>query len=526
MTASWRGLVVLVGLAVALVIVVAIDLRRTHEMPDRALITGFDAERVTELIWERAGRVAIRIVRGPDGWDVHVQDTAIAPADPGAVGEVLAALRGARWHRRGEAVAVHGTLTVVSGEQRRALGLGPPIEGTEQVWLVEGGRGVVVDRWVARALDRDRLSLRIARPLAEIAQAEAIAIAREGAGELRIEGHPRRLVAPHALVLAAELAGALDRALAAVAIVRVADGPSGARGLAIAVTDRRAAAGRRGRVRLMIGGPCPGDAGLVAVSGTDGDGCVDAVVAQAVERAVAGVEAPAAAIVERRPVPVEIERVQLADGAVLTMAPPRIGDGAADPARVAELLAVLAAPLDVVALPAAAPVGKIVATDRAGGEVAIDLFAGKVLARRGEPVALRPAPGAWEILVRPSRALRDVQMWLEEPTMITALAIDQVRYERGAVIGAWSRRPEGPVDARAVEELVGLLAAPRAQGFVDGEGAPSRRVAIVVTPPAGAPLERVIEIGPRRPSGCPARVDREVVALPARICVLVAALAR
>src|SRR5688500_7489288 len=35
------------------------------------------------------------------------------------------------------------------------VGLGPPIEGTEQVWTIDGGRGVVADRWVGRACPQE-----------------------------------------------------------------------------------------------------------------------------------------------------------------------------------------------------------------------------------------------------------------------------------------------------------------------------------------------------------------------------------
>jgi hypothetical protein len=82
------------------------------------------------------------------------------------------------------------------------------------------------------------------------------------------------------------------------------------------------------------------------------------------------------------------------------------------------------------------------------------------------------------------------------------------------------------VEARQLEALVGLLAAPRSLGFVDGEIAAAHRVTITVTPPAGAPTERVLVLGAARPAGCPARLDRNTVLLPAALCALVVALAK
>src|SRR5262245_17910838 len=81
--------------------------------------------------------------------------------------------------------------------------------------------------------------------------------------------------------------------------------------------------------------------------------------------------------------------------------PPRVGDAAADVTRVAELLAALAAPAEVVPRPAGPPIAHVTATDRVGAAIALDLFADRLLARPGEPLALRPAPGAWSLLTRP-----------------------------------------------------------------------------------------------------------------------------
>jgi hypothetical protein len=528
MIASWRGLAAAAAIAVVLAVSVIVDVLRSEPgAVDRALVPGFDPARATELVWERAGQPAIRAVRTGERWELRAPGP--IPADAGAIGEVLAALRGARWHRRGDAPPPHATLTVIAGTERHVLGIAAPIAGTEQTWIVCDARGLVVDGWVARALDRDRLSLQVRRPMAGAAGARSIAItgaitgAVTGGGrvDLRIEGFPRRQVRPEPLLLAPEVAAALERALRDLAMVRVSDGPPAGHGLAIEIAGPAGTA-----VTVELGGACPGAPGLIAVSGTAGGGCVEPAAVAAVHAAVAALHQPPAAIVERRPVPLEPARVVLPDGATLSTSPLRIGDAAADVTRVAELLAALAAPAEVVARPTAPPTAQLTATDRAGAAIALDLFADRVLARRGEPVALRPAPGAWSLLVRPSRELRDLTLWVEEPTMITALVIDGVRYQRGPVIGAWDRHPAGRADAARVEALIAQLAAPRALGFAGGPLAAAHRVTLEVTPPAGSPIRHALELGAPRASGCPARTGGDTVVLPAAICSEVAALGR
>jgi len=538
MIASWRGLAVAAAIAVVLAVLVILDVARTTGPADRALLPGFDPVRATELVWDRAGQPVLRAVRTGDRWELRAPAT--IPADAGAIGDVLAALRGARWHRPGDPRPAHATLTVIAGAERHAIGLAEPIAGTEQSWIVADGRGVVVDSWVVRALDRDRLGLQIRRPLADVAGARSIAITGAVPGaipgsdpsagtpiDLQLEGSPRRLVRPGPLLLAPEVAGELERALREVTIVRIPDGPLAARVLTLRVVG---AAPETAEIVVGLGTSCPGAPQLAALSGTAGDGCIERADAVAIARAVDQLLRPPAVNVERRPVPFEPRHVVLADGVALDTAPLRVGDAAADPARVYELLAALAAPATAVALPAGPPTGHITASDRAGAAIMLDLFAGRVLVRRGEPIALSPPPGMWSLLVRPSRELREPTLWLEEPTTITALVIDDVRYQRGAVIGEWSRQPAGRTDAARVqaqvEALVAQLAAPRAIGFVDDRVAVAHRVTLEVTPPVGAATRHALELGAPRADGCPARAGRDTVALPAAICSEIAALLR
>ena len=539
MIASWRGLAIAAALAVGLALVVGLDLSLSRGTESRALLPDFDPDRVTELVWERAGQAAIHVARGARGWEIRAPaptaSSAVAqvPADAGAVGDVLAALRGARWHRRGEPAPVHTTLAVVAGGDRHVIGIGEPIAGTEQTWIVVDGRGVVVDRWVARALDRDLLALRIKAPLAGVRRSQTIVIEGELDRHvaLHLDGHPRQLEVGAKIMIAADLSDELERALGDVTIVRLPDAPGAAHGLAITTSDGDSPSRARSVANVVLGGSCPGAPELVAISGFAGDGCVERTTFVAVEHAISRLSQPPEAVIERRPIPFELRRVVLAGDIVLDTTASRVGDRPADPARVAEFLAALAAPAEVVARPAKPATQYLVVTGRDGAAITLDLFAEHVVARHGEPLALAPAPGAWNLLVRPARELRDVTLWLEEPTTITAVRIDDVGYQRGAIIGEWARQPAGatggrPVDAKALEALVGLLAAPRSVGFVDDQMTIVHRVTLVVTPPAGAPTEHVLALGAPRAAGCPARAEGEAILLPANVCAQVAALAR
>jgi hypothetical protein len=547
MISSWRGVVIATGLAALLAMVLIVDIGRSPGSTDRSLIAGLDTERVTTLVWERPGQSAVEVIRAGGAWQIRRPSS--APADAGAIGDVLAALRGARWHRRGAATPVHARLTVVSGSERRTLGIGEAIAGTEQIWMVDGDRGLVVDAWVGRALDRDLLSLRIHAPLTDVRRAQTLVIEdADGAappgspvvisGAIRIEGRPRRMVRPVALLLAPEPLDELERALAELNIVRAPANPAAARGLAISIAG--SGSSPTSPITVEVGGSCQGAPGLVAVSGSTGDGCVDAKAVDAIHRAVATLQQSPPMIAERRPIPFEPRRVVLADGVPVEVAPLRVGDHAADPARVAELLAALAAPAEVSPLPRTrsapggggaeaarrAAVRQLVVTDRSGGVTVLDLLSDGLVARHGEPVGLRLAPGAWSLLVRPSRELRDATLWVEEPTTIASVRIDSVVYQRGAVIGEWSRRPSGAADAAALEGLVAALAAPRALAFVDGAPPVVHRLTMATAPPVGRPAEHVLELGAPRATGCPARADGEAVLLPAAVCARVAALAK
>src|SRR5205085_7519754 len=117
--------------------------------------------------------------------------------------------------RRAEVAAagtVHAQLAAKIGTTSRVIGIGAPLEGTEQQWLVVGDRALLVDRWVARALDPDPLALRVRRPVEDAAQAKYVSVELVGQGGVAIEGTPKRETVPITLLPRAELIAALERA--------------------------------------------------------------------------------------------------------------------------------------------------------------------------------------------------------------------------------------------------------------------------------------------------------------------------
>lgn len=576
MIGSLRGLVLVSAIALALAIIVGIDVARAPTAPargeiDRAVLPGLDVAQLTELMWQHPGSPDIHAIRAQDHWQLRAPF--VGPADPGAISDVLAALRGARWHRRGEPASarVVTTLIAVAGGVRHTVGIAAATG--DQAWIiVDGAHALLVDDWVRRALDRDLLALRVRAPLAEAGQAAAITvegIAGSGAIAVRLEGMPRQLVRPSPvpLLVNASLVRELERALAQLELARIAPTPAAKPRLAISI-----AAPGGGVTTVEIGGDCPGAPSLVAISG---DACVERAAVAAVERAAATLARPAEQIAEPRPIPFEPHHITLRDGAVLDLQTAQIADRPADLVRVAELLAALASPGEVIARPRLIPpaqrgrfgrrisasppvsrlapapsgtlvppippgmLGQLTITDRSGAAMVLELFPDRVVARRGEPVALRLARGAWGRLTGSPDALRDLTPWREEPTTIARLRIDlrgsAILYQRGAVIGAWTREPASPAgrdgtspeeNAATVERLVGKLAAPRPFGWrADRAGTPYR-VTLTVVPPSGPTIDHVLEVGGPNGGSCPATIAGDTVTLPATLCADVAALAR
>jgi hypothetical protein len=479
--ASRTGLVALAAIAVALAIVVAIG-GRGPQVVDRSLVPGLDVDAIT----------SVRFNHGDQAIEIFGDNRRAA------LDKVFTALRGGRWHRRSNratAGAPRTRVTIFAGDRTVQLDIGAALAGTNQTWIAREGDAVLVDDWIAAALDLDRIDLVDRQPLASAGTSEILRV-----DSLELRGHPRRLAG---LVTDAGLVHALEVACAAVEITAVASQPADAHPDATVALDHVVVDGV---------GPCDGKPELELVLRKPVDaGCVDRARWQAVLDAAAALRRPPEQIVERRPVPIDPKQLVLADGGKVDRTKrPQIDGHDADPDRVAELIAALAAPAEPVALPQGKPSGSIVA-----GDFTLDLY-DRVLARRGEPVALRPTREAWAIITRVSSALREPTRWIEEPTTISQITIDGTTYTRGASLGAWT----GARDSALVDAAVTAIATLRAPTGP----APARiehKLELVVTPPAGPPITHRLELG----SQCAARADGQPVTLPLAACTAVIAAA-
>jgi hypothetical protein len=491
--ASRRGLAILAALATVLAIWVAVDLSSSTAPVDRALVPGFDPARVTTLAWPD-----VTATRAGDTWK-----QGSVPLDADAIADVLRTLQAARWHRRASASAagpVGRTLTVGT----TTIGIGRALEGTDQVWLVIGGAAVLVDGWVARALDRTPLELRVRHPLASVPRAEALAIST-GQHTIELAGHPRRYAnGPLADALALQ---PLEERLADLEVVALPARIDGARTAEVHADG----------VVVELRGPCPGHPDLVAETGTYGDGCMRADAWQAIAREADERFGEQRAI-DLRPVPVEPVRATLLDGTVIVFGPPpRAGDRDADRDRTDELRAALTHPTTR-AESTATPIGTLAVVDRAGAHWDLEVLPGGLVRRTVDRIVLAvPA----DILARPGTAYLDPTRWSEDRFAVTAITIDGVTYARGAVVGEWTRTPPGKPAPDRLEALAAALATVRAPS-AKASARPVHTVTVKLAPPVGDASTHTLAIS----RDCAGTLDGQPVTFEPALCEAVSAAAR
>ena len=521
MIATRRALGVLVAIAALLAVLLVRELghRAQGRAPiDRSILPGIDLAHVQELRWEHAPRPSITLTRDHERWQ-WTASGAKAEADGMVVSDALAAIRAGRWHRAADVAAaglVHAQLAVVTPDGTRLVGFGEPLAGTEQAWIVAGDRALLVDRWIVRALDLEPLALRIRRLVPDPAGAATIALGTD-AGTTRLEGHPRRMLSPHVLLVRPPLVANLEAALGQLEIVRLSRPPEPSRDVIVINPG----------TRIQLRADCPDDPALAWAATSVGDGCIARAAYDAARAAVAALEGPPDAVIEPRLAPYDVQTIKLADGKVLDLTRrAKIGDGPAEPDRVAELLAVLAAPAEVATVRDDAPIkGHLTIAQRGGTSLTLELLGNGLVRRELEPLALRLTTAAYAILTRASAIYADDALWSEEPTTITSIKIDGVTYTRGAVIGEWTRTPAGPVDAARVDALVAALAS--AHGGPDVESfSKQHEVILTVTAPASAPVTHTLLIGAPRQLDCIAHTGTAALTLRDPVCASIAALAR
>jgi hypothetical protein len=518
MIASRRGLIVLLAIALVLGVMLVRDLTRGTPTPiGRALAPAFDPDRVTELVWTRGTTPPVKVERTGQGW-AWSSGGSVAVGDAHAIADILATLRGARWHRR-EGLSAAGstptTLVVHAGATAYELGIGDSLAGTEQQWLTTGGDAVLVDRWVARALDADPLAIRVHRLVdgpGELAKGFLFALKGK---RVNVAGSPRRITEPVTLLPRAELLAGFERAVQAIEIVKLSGPPAAAQ---LVLTAQYG-----GSFGLSLS--CAADPALAGITSSVGQGCIPRAAAEDLIAAAESLMLPPADVAEPRPVPFDIARVTLIGGAVIDLQRRPLIDGKpADPAMVSELARALALPAEVGQAIDKKPVGTLIVALAAGGEIAIELLGENVVRRAGEPVTLRVTPAVYQALTRDASRYADRSLWNEEPTTIAQMRIDGVTYTRGAVIGEWARTPPGPLDAVRVEAVVTALSALRHSPDVESFRK-VHEVALSVVAPDGGKIEHALLIGPPRPGGCMA-LSGGFVSLPESVCDSIDALAK
>lgn len=497
MIASRRGLAILAAIAVVLALIALVGAPASTSV-DHTLVGSFDLTRVTSIRLRHEGRPDVQLARKADGrsWENVADHT---PVDPATIDALFTALRGARWQRRAEARVAwpyQGDIRLESDRGKLILAEGRALD-SGQTWINIGASDhvLLVDSWVARALYPAPLDLRVRHPFAGAAAATTFT-----SGTTKIVG--TRLVAPRTLWLDPSILEQLTSALAALEIIALP-------------TEVPTTAVRE----LSYDGPQPNTLGLVGscadnqvlLRATTGPGCYEQSAWHALDLVLTALDSASDELSDRRPLPITPTTLTLGTSMLTLGTQPRLGDTDADPSRVSELVTALTTPGELAPRPTGAPTSTLTARDAAGTEVILDLFApAKLVARRGESLAIRPRPEQWTILARPPSALRDPVRWREDATTITSITVGPTTYTRGAVLGEWTRTPAGraaPVDGALVDALASALATVRAPD-APGDSQPTPlTLEVTFTPPAGKPTTHELKLGAPTPDGCAAVVD-------------------
>ena len=538
---SRAGLLVLAAIAAALAGFVA---ARSPTPPpvDQALVPGFDADKLWSLAWNNSGITPTGLDErgegfaverglgahaGYSGWSFCRQATQTChEGDSQHISDVLAALRGARWHRR-EQVSAAGTISrwlQLWGPDVRSIGLGQALEGADQRWLVMNGAAVLVDGWVARALFPEPLDLVIRYPLDGAEQARRIRVRDQTTG-ISLDIDPAshqiggRWIDPQWL---ARLEAALD----AVEIASLPRGEMVGRSPGLRI-DYEGARPERFAYEPLDHPVCPH--GQVPLVTWTADACVDAAAWREVAMAALGLADPTADLADPHLGPFEPSRIELPDGSELQLGKHTtlaLHDATVevDSDRVSALLGVLRSQAPRVDVPRG-PAGGVLELVSASGETChLALYPGGIVVRREDRVAFRLPPEARAILDQPASAYRDPTRWLEDPSTVSAITLDGTTYKRGAVIGEWTGA-KAPADAALVEALAAAVAAVRAPSG-PAPVAVEHRLDVTIAPPVGTPSVHHLEVGHPTAAGCAGRADGTPVVLPLAVCTAVAAVSR
>lgn len=514
MIRSSRALIVLAVVALAAVVAAwwVSPTRATVDTVDRHIALNLVPDHVTSLRWS----TGIELVKHDNTWTWPSRKL---PVDPAAIDEIVAALRGGTWQRREpkeRAGTIHATLTATSDNAIFELGIAEPLAGSDQVWLVTDGHALLVDAWIARALEPSALALRMKRPFSRVTAADHAIVTLSAAGvsrTLELAGQPRRIAG---LVVDGDRIASLEHALSVLELV--ADrAPAAVTATPVVELEVSLGATARGKVRAIADASC----GTVTTDVLDG--CVAREAWRAVVDAIAALSGPPESIIERRPVRLpggtsSVASIALPDGVIDANRRITLDGDDGDRERVDELVTALSTPAKVVPAPTTPVTGTIQVHRKDGPTFTLELHAG-VIVRNREPFGLSVTPAAWSAITRPAITYRDHTLWIEEPTSITSITVDTITYTAGAQLGTWSTAPATkPAPNPTVDAASHALAVVRAPpATLPPTFAVRHTIAITTTPPSGPPVRHVLEIGDR----CLARTSGRGVTLPDDVCKLV-----
>jgi hypothetical protein len=571
-TASLRGLMIWTALLALLGMAWVLGLGGRAPVPAPQLWK-LQPARVQTLRWQRDGRDELVVRRDGAGWQATTGTApSAAPVRAGVVEDLLDIAAAARWHRQAPAAAA-GLVTRRLLVDDVAIGLGERLG--EQRWLLVGGRALLVDGWVARALELDPQQVLDRAALPDAARSPVLEIhgaaAPWHASELVLQG--QGMVSPARRRLDPDLVRTLRERLSALRIEASTATPS-----VDPVDDSRwsvrIAGGPRGEATLSGGGACEGSATprTRVASSRLGSGCVEDValreVAELIDRAVSprGADArPLAATADEvvewsvasaassgAPDSVRVTR----DGGHWQAQRERAGvttPFAVEPAAIDQVLAELATPWPVIGWEAGprSALARLTARHRDGSSISLSISRSisrsaatssspsRRAVRDGETLALAVPPGLELTPALLATSLAARTLWRFEPTSIARVQLGALTLRRGAVLGEWLDAQGRPLPAAsaaraaALDELLRSLGSLRARSRQPHGAALRRRISLWLdedparTAPSSAPASasHVLELAPAARNGeCLGRADGIEARFEPDLCAQAAAL--
>ncbi len=289
--------------------------------PSARIVPEQRADQLEAITIDRPGKPAVTLERAPDPDGFRMVAPADAPVDDAAMSDLVGTLEILSYRREVAPADAAGAgldrpRAVLHLRYDRAgevvLRVGATLDMTDQSWLARGDRIFLVDGYAARALVRGADDLRARQPLPTRHRDVTGLEVHTAGGDLVLSGRPLAVHLPDLPGAARADAGAVRALIDRLDDLRLtrflpAAAPPRAAALSVRVI------GESGTRELAERGPCPGQAGEVAVTTPIGAGCLPEVAVAELAMAVA----LAPQLVDRHLVALDAGRptaIDLADG--------------------------------------------------------------------------------------------------------------------------------------------------------------------------------------------------------------------